>query len=147
MDDLRSSGHVLTTEEQNAFRLTGSSGAILAGKPDIIATATDGSVTVYDAKTGTQKASDAAQVMIYMYALARDPRYRGMRLEGRLTYGGGTEVSVPAGSLDEHFIDGLHDLLKRVTGDEPAERVPSGRECAWCPLTSDDCPDRIDTPG
>ena len=130
MDDLRSGGHVVTTVEQNAFHLKGSSGATLAGRPDIIATAPDGSVTVYDAKTGTQKSSDAAQVMIYLYALARDPRYRGMPLEGRLVYGNGAEVPIPAGSLDEHFIDGLHDLLKRVTGDEPAERVPSGRECA-----------------
>ena len=146
MDDLRSGGHVVTTEEQNAFRLTGSSGATLAGKPDIRATAPDGSVTVYDAKTGTQKSSDAVQVMIYLYALARDPRCRDMPLDGRLVYGDGEEVSIPASSLDERFIDGLHDLLKRVTGSELAERVPSGRECAWCPLTFEDCPERIDPP-
>lgn len=144
VEDLRSSGHVVTTEEQNAFRLTGSSGAILAGKPDIIATAPDGSITVYDAKTGARKSSDAAQVMIYLYALARDPRYSGMQMEGRLVYGDGAEVSIPPGSLDKDFTDGLHDLLRRVAGSNPAERVPSDRECAWCPLTSDDCPDRIE---
>ena len=82
--------------------------------------------------------------MIYLYALARDPRYRDRRLEGRLVYGDGTEVPVPAGSLDGEFIAGLHDLLRRVTGGEPSERVPSRRECAWCPLTADDCPDRIE---
>ena len=144
IDELRSSDHIVTTEEQNAFRLKGNSGATLAGKPDVIAKAPDGGVTVYDAKTGVQKASDAAQVMIYMYALARDPRYRGMPLDGRLVYGDGAEVSVPAGSLDSEFVASLHDLLRRVTGSEPAERVPSSRECAWCPLTIDDCPDRID---
>ena len=60
-DALRAGGHALTTEDQNLFRLTGKSGATLAGKPDLIATAPDGSVTVYDAKTGSKKASDAAQ--------------------------------------------------------------------------------------
>ena len=72
-DSLRADGHTMTMEDQNAFKLTGNSRATLAGKPDMIGTAPDGRVTVYDAKTGTQKASDAAQVMIYLYALARDP--------------------------------------------------------------------------
>ena len=146
IDGLRSSGHIVTMEEQNAFRLKGSSGATLAGKADIVATAPDGSVTVYDAKTGAQKASDAAQVMIYQYALAREKRYRGLPIEGRLVYGDGAEVSLPAGSLDADFVNSLHDLLGRMSGSEPAERVPSRRECAWCPLTAEDCPERIEGP-
>ena len=146
-ETLRAGDHTVTEEEQNIFRLTGTSGATLAGKPDMIATAPDGTVTVYDAKTGTRKASDAAQVMIYLYALAHNPRYRGRRLEGMLVYADGTEVPVPAGSLDGAFIESLHDLLGRVTDSEAAERVPSERECAWCPLTTDDCPDRIEPTG
>ena len=144
-DRLRSDGHTMTMEDQNFFRLQGRSGATLAGKPDVIATAPDGNVTVYDAKTGSQKASDAAQVMIYLYALQRDHRYQGRSLEGRLVYGDGAEVRVPGSSLNGAFIEDLHDLLYRVTGREPAERVPSSRECAWCPLTSDDCPDRVES--
>ena len=144
-DGLRADDHTVTEEDQNFFRLNGNSGATLAGKPDLIATAPDGAVTVYDAKTGTRKASDAAQVMVYLYALARDSRYRGRRLEGMLVYADGAEVPVPAGSLDGDFKEGLHDLLVRVTGSELAERVPSERECAWCPLTTDDCPDRIES--
>ena len=142
-DALRAGGHALATEDQNLFRLTGRSGATLADRPDLIATAPDGSVTVCDANTRSKKASDAAQVMIYLYALAHDPRYRDRRLEGRLVHGDGTEAPVPAGSLDGEFIDGLHDLLGRVTGGEPSECVPSRSECSWCPLTADDCPDRI----
>ena len=145
VDDLHSGGHSVMTEDQNSFRLTGRSGATLAGKPDVIAVAPDGKVTVCDAKTGVQKASDVAQVMIYLYALARDSQYRGRPLEGRLVYGDGARVAVRSDSLDDDFTDGLHDLLRRVSGSEPAERVPSERECAWCPLTSDDCPDRIES--
>ena len=80
-----------------------------------------------------------------MYALQRDHRYHGRPLEGRLVYGDGAEVRVPSSSLNGAFIEDLHDLLYRVTGRGEAERVPSSRECAWCPLTSDDCPDRIES--
>ena len=145
VDELRSDNNYVTTEDQNSFRLTGSSGATLAGKPDAIAVTADGNVKVCDAKTGRQKASDVAQVMIYLYALARDPRYRGRPLEGQPVYGDGTQVVVQPDSLDGDFLEGLHDLLRRITDSEPAERVPSSRECAWCPQTTDDCRDRIET--
>lgn len=54
--------------------------AALAGQPDIIAAAPDGMLTIYDAKTGVPKDSDAMQVLIYMYAL---PRVAGSKWVGR----------------------------------------------------------------
>lgn len=54
-----------------------------------------GTVTVYDVKTGAQRDSDVAQVMIYMYALplAANSLWKGMSLDGRVVYKDGTEGS------------------------------------------------------
>ena len=38
---------------------------MVAGQADLIAVAPDGQTTVYDVKTGAQRDSDVAQVMIY----------------------------------------------------------------------------------
>lgn len=137
-------GRTVLIESQNYFVLRGGSGTALGGKPDLVALNADGGGTVYDVKTGRRRESDAAQVMIYMYALPHLGAHKGRRFDGRVVYGDGGEVSVPADAVDGAFRDNLHALIRRIAASAPARRVPSGLECAMCDLTSADCPDRID---
>ena len=146
-DKLEASGHTVSTERANWFRLQGGSGALVAGQADLIAVAPDGQTTVYDVKTGAQRDSDVAQVMIYIYALPliADSDWEGKSLDGRLVYKDGTEKYIPASAIDTDFREGLHDLIRRVVSDDPARRVPSPAECNWCDLTDLDCPERMDS--
>ena len=146
-DKLEAKNHTVSTERENWFKLQGGSGAMVAGQVDLIAIAPNGQMTVYDVKTGAQRDSDVAQVMIYMYALplVADSPWEGESLDGRLVYKDGTEKYIPASSIDDDFREGLHDLIRRVVSEKPARRVPSSAECNWCDLTDLDCPERVDS--
>ena len=139
-----SDGKTVLTEGQSHFNLRGNSGAMLSGKPDLIILEPNGEGTVCDIKTGQPKASDTAQVMIYMYALPHLTQYRGDDFNGLVVYGNGHEVEIPATAIDDTFKRRLYTLIRRVSGDAPLERVPSQIECSFCDLTSADCPDRIE---
>ena len=146
-DRLEADGYTVSTERANSFMLQGNSGALVSGQADLVAVALDGHVTVYDVKTGAQRDSDVAQVMIYMYALplvAGSP-CEGKSLDGRLVYKDDTEKYIPASVIDQDFTEGLHDLIRRIVSDKPARRVPSPPECNWCDLTDLDCPERVDS--
>ena len=146
-DKLEADGHTVTTERANWFRLQGGSGALVSGQADLVAIAPDGQTTVYDVKTGAQRDSDVAQVMIYMYALplvAGSP-WEGKSLDGRLVYKDGTDKYIPASAIDSDFREGLHDLIRRVVSGDPARRVPSPPECNWYDLTDLDCSERINS--
>ena len=146
-DRLEADGHTLSIERENWFNLMGASGAMIAGQPDLVAVAPDGQPTVYDIKTGAQRDSDVAQVMIYMFALPLTPgsRWKGQKLDGRLIYKDGTEKYIPVSAVDDDFREGLFDLIRRVVSDRPARRVPSPAECNWCDLTDLDCPERMES--
>ena len=146
-DRLEAEGHTVTTERANWFRLLGGSGATVAGQADLVSVSSDGQITVYDVKTGAQRDSDVAQVMIYMYALplVADSPWAGKSPDGRVVYKDGTETHIPSTAIDNDFREGLHDLIRRVVSDEPARRVPSPPECNWCDLTDLDCPERLDS--
>ena len=45
--------------------------------------------------------------------------------------------------MDEKFIQNLGALIRRLSADEPARRVPSPQECGFCDITADDCPVRV----
>ena len=145
-DELETAGCTVSIEDQNWFKTAGSSGAVIAGKPDIIAEDTDGRVTVYDVKTGAERASDVAQMMIYMYALplAQGSRWKNRTVGGCLVYGDGSRKPIPASAINERFRKNLFALLCRVAAEGPARQVPSERECSWCDLTIADCPERIE---
>ncbi len=146
-DKLEADGHIVSTERNNWFKLQGGSGALVSGQADLIAVAPDGQTTVYDVKTGAQRDSDVAQVMIYMYALplVADSPWEGKSLNGRLVYKDGTEKYIPASAVDSDFREGLHDLIRRVVSEKPARRIPSPPECNWCDLTDLDCSERVDS--
>ena len=135
-------GFDINVEAQNRFELRGKT-ATLAGRPDIIAHREDDGVIV-DAKTGQESPSHAVQVMIYLYAVPKAlQRYRETKLWGQVTYRDHT-VRIPAEAVDEKFIQNLGALIRRLSADEPARRVPSSQECRYCDITAADCPQRID---
>ena len=146
-DRLESEGCEVFLEGQNSFRLTGSeSGAIVAGKPDLVAMHPDGRVTVYDVKTGRERDSHEAQVTLYMYLLprVRGGRWNGMMPEGGVVYGDGRVVPVPSSAIDDEFRGAVRDLMRRLVSDTPARRVPSEQECRFCDIGPGDCPERIE---
>jgi hypothetical protein len=133
--------HSVSIEGQNKFSLKGSC-ATLGGKPDLIGL--NGSGTICDVKTGQPKPSDHAQVMIYMWAVPRAlPKYQGQRFDGLVVYPD-HEVRIPAEAVDTVFVDNLAGLIKRVSADTPARRVPSAGECKFCDLTAKDCLEKVE---
>ena len=46
--------------------------------------------------------------------------------------------------MDRTFIDKLGALIRRLTSETPAMRVPSATECRFCYIAREDCPDRIE---
>ena len=135
-------GYSVEVEGQNGFQLRGRS-ATLSGKPDIIAYRDDEAVIV-DAKTGHESPSHTVQVMIYLYAVPRAfERYRNAKLRGQVTYRDHT-VRIPSDAVDERFVQNLGALIRRLSADEPARRVPSQQECRFCDISAADCPVRVD---
>ena len=135
-------GFDVDVEAQNRFDLHGKS-ATLAGRPDLVARRDDEAVIV-DAKTGHDGPSHAVQVMIYLYAVPKAiERYRSLKLRGQVTYRDHT-VRISAEAVDEQFIQNLGALIRRISSDEPARRVPSRQECRFCDITVADCPERVD---
>ena len=131
-------------EGQNSFELHGRS-ATLAGQPDLI-TQRDGQAVIVDVKTGQESASHVVQVMIYLYAIPRAlEQYQNLKLRGQATYLDHT-VRIPAEAVDDQFIRNLGALIRRLSADEPAKRVPSRQECRFCDISAADCPERVDGP-
>ena len=135
-------GYDVDVEAQNRFELRGRT-ATLAGRPDIISRRKDKAVIV-DAKTGHESPSHTVQVMIYLYAVPKAlKRYRKAKLQGQVTYRDHT-VRISADAVDEAFIENLGALIRRLSADQPARRVPSRQECRFCDITAADCPVRVD---
>ena len=134
-------GYVVSVEDQNAFRLQGTS-ATLAGKPDRIA-ANDEEAIIIDVKTDQENPSHAIQVMIYLYVPKVFDRYRGVRLARQVAYPHRI-VDIPADAADTVFTNTLGSLIRRFASGTPATRIPSSRECGFCDITAADCPERVD---
>ena len=147
-DRLEAGGCEVFIEDQNRFRVSGrESGSVMSGKPDLIALHPDGRATVYDVKTGREVDSHEAQVKLYMYLLprARGTRWHGRTFDGCVVHGDGSEIPIPATAIDDEFRGMVSNLMRRVVSDTPARRVPSPHECGYCVLTSEDCPERIES--
>lgn len=140
---LMADGYNVYREGQNSFKLVGRSGAVLSGKPDIVAVKGQ-DVRMVDCKTGTPRNSDQLQVVLYLYALPlANSSYRGNAIQGEVVY---RAVTIPSSTVDAAFKQQLARTLQLVTVDEPPERVPSYGECRFCDISCKDCPARIDTP-
>ena len=134
-------GYTVFTEGQNGFNLRGST-ATLAGKPDLIAKKRD-DATIIDVKTGRPSPAHSIQVMLYQYAVPRSfSQYKGMAFGGQVAYPDHV-VDIPAGAVNAEFISKMGELIRRLSAEAPARRVPSRSECAFCDITSADCPERF----
>ena len=135
-------GYTVTAENQNSFRLRGSS-ATLAGKPDLIAVK-GADVVIIDAKTGKPGPHHAVQVLIYQYVVPKAlEQYRGTEFRGHVVYPD-SHVGMPTSAVARKFPEKLGALLRRLAADTPARRVPSEHECGFCDITSADCPERVE---
>ena len=135
-------GYTVTAENQNSFRLRGSS-ATLAGKPDLIVVK-GGDAVVIDAKTGKTSPHHAVQVIIYQYAVPRAlEQYRDIEFRGHVS-SPDSNVGLPVSAMDGEFVEKLGALIRRLASETPARRVPSAQECRFCDITSADCPERVE---
>jgi CRISPR/Cas system-associated exonuclease Cas4 (RecB family) len=139
--ELEEDGWTVFTEEQNAFKLQGST-ATVAGKPDIVA-AKDGQILVVDGKTGRVKDSDVWQVLFYLYAIPKSrPDLKG-ELVGEVQYANGETFAMTPNELDEKRMGDIVSLIKVIASDEPPKKVPSRDECKRCDIGFGDCPERV----
>ncbi len=140
---LTDDGYDVSVEDQNRFSLTGSQvSVVIQGKPDIIAVK-DGVASVIDVKAGQPQGFHDYQVMLYMYALSRG-KYNATQIKGQLVYPT-HETEVPFSRVNDEFIQTLGGLVRRIASPSPPlPRVPSARECGWCDITGEDCPDIIE---
>ena len=147
-ENLENIGYDVYTENQNLFRLKGST-ATIAGKPDLIGEK-DHEILISGAKTGHRSPSHRAQVQIYQYALPKAlPQFQGKQARGQVRYPE-SYVSSPASSGTLEFVGNLGALIRRLADDVPERRVPSAQECRYCYITKADCPERREdswTPG
>lgn len=139
---LRDDGYTVAEEEDNKFAVT-SGGITLAGKPDLLAV-TDTEVLIVDCKSGARRAAHRCQVMIYMLVLpCVRPGLSSRHIRGMIQYPDG-EILIPAEALDPAFRTAFRSVMHTVGGPTPPAPSPTAHECAFCPITSDDCPDRVE---
>ena len=135
-------GFDVDVDTQNRFELRGKS-VTLADRPNLVARRGDEAVIV-GAKTGQENPSHLVQVMIYLYAVPKAlAKYRNLKPRGQVTYQDHT-VHIPAEAVDDQFVQNLRALIRRLSADKPARRVPSPQECRFCDISAADCPARID---
>jgi CRISPR/Cas system-associated exonuclease Cas4 (RecB family) len=140
---LREEGWTVRVESENDFKIEGSA-AIVAGKPDIIATM-PGHTLVIDAKTGRQRESDAWQVFIYLYALKlRQPElFERGKVRGEVHYKHGGVVAVRVGEIDGPRRDELIQIIKTIAAPTAPAKAPSRPECKRCSIGIADCRERV----
>ena len=135
-------GYTVSNGGPNDY-VIGVSGALLEGRPDVIATKGDDCVVI-DFPDSGPNGSNTLQVMTHMYALPRAvERLQGTSPRGELVYRREV-VDVPAASVDHQFIGNLTALVELLALEEPPPRIPSQEECARCDISGPDCPDRLD---
>jgi CRISPR/Cas system-associated exonuclease Cas4 (RecB family) len=134
-------GSEVYTEGQNLFMLKGKTGT-LSGKPDVVAVKEKCGLIV-DTKTGSPKASDRIQVMIYMWALPKaNPAFAGVTFDGMVVYKTGYNI-IMADEIDEIFVKRVAELMKEVCGEAEPHKAPSFGECKYCPVAPEDCAERV----
>jgi len=140
VERLKSEGWDVSVEEANQFTLKGKT-ATLSGKPDIFALNKDNTLAkVIDAKTGTVKAKDEWQVLVYIFAYLIKWRNkgRGTELSGEVEYRSG---SMPVRPMMPAVERAILNVMAMVGSKTEPPRVPSHNECRFCNIMY--CPDRM----
>ena len=142
---LTADGWLCFLEDQNAFNLQGEI-ATLAGKPDIVAVrGTNPPVAlVVDCKTGQRRDSDYQQVLVYMMVLPLTcEAVKGLQLSGEVQYQDGS-LEIRSEELTPAVKERIVDAIRAAGAINPPSRTPSFRECGFCEITKEDCPQRIE---
>ena len=140
--EMTTDGFFCSTEDQNSFTMMGNVGT-LAGKPDLIASSEKG-YWIVDVKTGQPRVSDKVQVMIYMWAIPLvRTKFKGKKFDGKVQYANNFQI-IMADEVDRTFIKNVGELMKEVCSDKPPSSVPSFAECRYCPITPEDCSERVE---
>ena len=141
-DSLENIGYDVYTENQNFFRLKGST-ATIAGKPDLIGEKPN-EILISDAKTGYRSPSHRTQIQIYQYAVPKALlQFQGKQIQGQVRYPE-SYVGSPVSAVSAEFVGNLGALIRRLADETPARRVPSAQECRYCDINREECPVRID---
>ncbi len=127
----------LSPINEYSFKTRLPSGGTLSGQVDCLVE-DNGRVVVYECKTGLRRAKDQLQLMLYLWALGREPRFRGKELTGLLIYGDDEFEVVPYAEFEKD----LTHFGALLSGPDPAPKVP-GADCRFCPITRKDCHERI----
>jgi hypothetical protein len=139
--ELEAQGWTVTTEEQNSFKLEGAA-AVVAGKPDIIATK-PGQVLVVDGTTGRMRDSDVWQLLFFLFAVQKArPDLKG-DLVGEVQYKSDDCYTFAAADLTPEHLKYIVSLIKVISSDTAPARVPSRDECKRCNIGVADCPQRV----
>lgn len=147
VSEYRAAGYDVYVEGQNELRVLGRRGAVLVGKPDIVAIK-GGTAIVVDCKTGNPRTSDSLQVRLYMHLLAEwstHPARGCQRILGEVRYkpDKGDTLRLPHAAAD-----GVAELMRRYMGvfhaPTPPEASPSFNECRFCDLAGRVCLDAVD---
>ena len=140
--ELEADGWKVMVEEENAFKLEGEV-AIVAGKPDIVATK-PGQVLVVDGKTGRERESDIWQVLFYLFSIPKSRPDLTGALVGEVQYKvGDVRITLTPDELDETRMGQIVALIKSVASSEPPAKAPSRDECKRCNIGFKDCPQRV----
>ena len=145
LTSLEEEGYLSYVEGENWFEVPGRQYAIrVAGKPDIVAICGD-STWVEDCKTGKPKNADLYQVLLYMLLVPLSiERCRGRQLDGRLVYADGI-IDIPASQVNSEFKAQLREMIATLSSTTPARKVPSFQECRYCDISTQYCPERVET--
>jgi len=142
----RARGERVWVESQNAFRLVVRPHVTLAGKPDLVTLAPDGTIMVTDAKSGQRKPAHILQVMLYQWALRRaDHRFSDCQIGGRVVYADGDPpVVIQPSAINTAFERRVLECLEQLAVPVPPFRMPSRQECRFCPVSRKACPERVE---
>lgn len=135
---LEKDGWTCKVEDQNRFRLTGTT-CVLVGKPDIVARK-DKKIRVVDCKTGQQNDAHGVQVAIYQVALPLAWERPNLYVEGEVAYKGASTFIEPQEA--QAMKARIFAVLRQMGSSERPSATPSEKGCQYCEITEGDCPDR-----
>lgn len=138
--ELEEAGWTVTVESDNDFKLEGQT-AVVAGKPDIVATI-PGQILVVDGKTGRERDSDIFQVLLYLMAIPKSRPDLVGDLTGEVYYKSGATVTLTPSELAAEM-PRIVEMIKTISGDTPPVKVPTREECRRCNIGLKDCPERV----
>ena len=146
VQELESEGFTVYIEDENKFTITGRDKITkVAGKADIVAIKGNQAI-VEDCKTGKRRNSDVMQVLIYMLLLPAPggPKHcKGLNFDGRLVYND-CVMDIDSLMLDEAFKADFRRLVSAISNSEPGRKAPSLRECRYCKISSNYCPEKFE---